>query len=88
MKDALCMDCRDFLQSNHDDQWRRFKGSLEHERSPAKVVGAADKGCCVCKTIVNKFKSLKLEILSLAQENLQPVKFCLLIREYYNTTMP
>jgi formamidopyrimidine-DNA glycosylase len=69
MKAVLCEDCRDFLQSNHDDKWRRFRDSPEYKRSAAKVVGAADEGCRLCETIVNKFKSLQLELLSIAQTN-------------------
>lgn len=88
MKAALCEDCRDFLQSNHDDKWRCFMDSPEYERSVAKVLRAADVGCRLCEAIVNKFRSLQSELLSLAQSHGQPVTFRLLIRPYENTNLP
>lgn len=87
VKAALCEDCRDFLQSNHDDKWRRFMDSPGYERSVAKVIRAVDVGCRLCEAIINKFKSLQPELVSLAQTNGQPVTFRLLIRPYDNTTL-
>lgn len=87
MKAALCEDCRDFLQSNHNDKRRRFKDSREYERSVAKVLGAAGTGCRLCEAIVNKFRSLQSGLLSLAQTNGQSATFRLLIKPYYNTNL-
>ncbi|KAI8632539.1 heterokaryon incompatibility protein-domain-containing protein [Xylariaceae sp. FL1651] len=87
MEAALCEDCRDLLQSNHNDKLRRFMDSPEHERPVAKVLGAASAGCRLCEAIVNKFRSRQSELLSFAQTNGQPVTFQLIIRKYWNTNL-
>ncbi|SCO92101.1 uncharacterized protein FRV6_16229 [Fusarium oxysporum] len=87
MKIALCGNCKDFLQSNHDEKWRCFKDSREYERSASIVLEAADAGCRLCEAIVLKFRSLQSDLLSPSQTNAQPVRFQLLIRPYWNTNM-
>jgi hypothetical protein len=87
MEATLCDECRDFLKSNHNDKWQRFMESPEYERSVANIIDAADVGCCLCKAIINKFRSLQSGLSSLTQTNNQPVTFRLLVRPYGNTNL-
>ena len=90
---SLCEDCRDFLQNNHEDRnygdesWRRFKDSQDCERLVSRVIQTASIGCNVCETVVCKFRSLKSDLLAVAQRNGEPVVFRLYIEEYYNTNL-
>lgn len=85
MKVALCGNCKDFLQSNHNAKLRRLEDSREYERSASIILEAADSGCRLCETTVRKFRSLQSDLLSPSQTNDQPVRFQLLIRPYWNT---
>ncbi|KAL3952359.1 hypothetical protein ACCO45_012302 [Purpureocillium lilacinum] len=87
MRAALCEDCRDFLQSNHDEKWRRFRDSPQRETSGSKVLEAADAGCRLCEAVIRKFRSLQSDPLPFAQTNGQSVTFRLLIRPYGNTNL-
>jgi len=90
---SLCGDCSDFLQSNHHDDcygeesWRHFKDSLDCERLVSQVIQTANMGCNVCKTVVCKFRSLKPDLLVVAQKNGESVTFRVVIEEYYNTNL-
>jgi hypothetical protein len=90
---SLCGDCSDFFQSNHhdscygDESWRRFKDSLDDDRLISRVIKTAGMGCNVCETVVCKFRSLKSDLLVIAQKNGESVKFRVVIEEYYNTNL-
>jgi hypothetical protein len=90
---SLCGDCSEFLQSSHHDEfygdksWRRFRDSSACERVISRVIQAADRGCNVCKTVVCKFRSLKSDLLVIAQENGDSVIFRVVIEEYHNTNL-
>ncbi len=87
MDAALCAECRNFLQSNHDDRRHRFQDSPEQYRHVAQLLRAADTGCYTCGAIVNKFSSLQPYLLSVAQSHSLSAKFCVVIRPYGNITI-
>lgn len=87
MNDALCGECGNFLQSNHDDQLQRFQESLESNRPVAQLLRAANTGCHICGTILNKFTSLRLQLSSVTQSHTLPVTFRIVIRPCGNTTI-
>lgn len=90
---SLCGDYKDFLQSNHhddyygDETWRRFKDSPDCKRPISRVIKAASMGCNLCETAVCKFRSRKSDLLAVAQRNGEIVTFRLLIKEYHNTNL-